>query len=172
MDRECTKLLAAEISRHSLSRSRPSAFFYSPMAHCDRPRRPRIMFHIAIGSWIVLLVWVVVTVEKRRHRFLCRRAGATPRTFWAAGSQKSGVAPARFSLFSTVIFGGIAFHISFLLNKVASPQGDEGGDGEGGGCIPCLLHPSPLGPRSGALNRRSISVLKCAMTGRLVPPNS
>src|SRR5437773_3784632 len=46
-----------------------------------------------------------VTVEKRNGTdFLCRRAGATPRNFWAAWPQKSGVAPARFSLFSTVTF--------------------------------------------------------------------
>src|SRR6266852_2191413 len=31
-------------------------------------------------------------------------AGATPRTFWAAESQKRGVAPARFGVFSTVTF--------------------------------------------------------------------
>ena len=40
---------------------------------------------------------------------MCRRAGATPPNFWAAWPQKSGVAPARFSLFSTVTFPGIAF---------------------------------------------------------------
>src|SRR6266850_3108762 len=39
-----------------------------------------------------------------RHDLPCRRAGATPRTFWAGGSPKSGVAPARFDLFSTVTF--------------------------------------------------------------------
>src|SRR5713101_3513447 len=39
-----------------------------------------------------------------RHDLPCRRAGATPRTFWAAESRKSGVAPARFDVFSTVTF--------------------------------------------------------------------
>src|SRR6266446_1965704 len=39
-----------------------------------------------------------------RHDLPCRRAGATPRTFWAAESRKSGVAPARFGVFSTVTF--------------------------------------------------------------------
>src|SRR6202167_1183706 len=38
------------------------------------------------------------------HDLPCRRAGATPRTFWAAESRKSGVAPARFDVFSTVTF--------------------------------------------------------------------
>src|SRR5215471_7260720 len=79
------------------------------------------------------------TVEKRPTRN-ASRAGATPRTFWAAGSQKSRVAPARFSLFSTVTFAGIAFRISFVLNKLAAPQGDESGEGEGGGCNPYFLH--------------------------------
>ena len=32
------------------------------------------------------------------------RAGAIPRSFWAAESRKSGVAPARFDFFSTVAF--------------------------------------------------------------------
>src|SRR5437879_9289101 len=39
-----------------------------------------------------------------RHDLPCRRAGATPRTFWAAESRKSGVAPARFGVFFTVTF--------------------------------------------------------------------
>src|SRR5207249_7079972 len=42
--------------------------------------------------------------KNSRHSHLCRRAGATPRTFWAAESRKSGVAPARFDFFSTVTF--------------------------------------------------------------------
>jgi len=40
--------------------------------------------------------------KNSRHDLPCRRAGATPRTFWAAESRKSGVAPARFGVFSTV----------------------------------------------------------------------
>jgi len=34
------------------------------------------------------------------------RAGATPRNFWAARPQKSGVAPARFGLFCAATFAG------------------------------------------------------------------
>src|SRR5439155_11906758 len=45
--------------------------------------------------------------KNSRHDLPCRKAGATPRTFWAAESRKSGVAPARFSVFSTVTFVGI-----------------------------------------------------------------
>src|SRR5215467_4328847 len=96
--------------------------------------------------------------------------GSDPGNFWAARPQKSRVAPARFSLFSTVIFARNAFRISFVMNKVPALQGDESGESEGGGCNPYLLHPSPPGPCSGAPNRWSISVLKRAMTGRLVPP--
>src|SRR6267378_5032600 len=40
--------------------------------------------------------------KKGRHELPCQRAGATSRTFWAAESRKSGVAPARFDFFSTV----------------------------------------------------------------------
>src|SRR6266404_2682481 len=46
--------------------------------------------------------------KNTRHDLPCRRAGATPRTFWAAESRKSGVAPARFGVFSTVTFVCIA----------------------------------------------------------------
>src|SRR5450755_4129165 len=38
------------------------------------------------------------------HATSVPRAGATPRTFWAAESRKSGVAPARFDVFFTVTF--------------------------------------------------------------------
>jgi len=37
-------------------------------------------------------------------RVLLERAGATPRTFWAAASRKSGVAPARFCILNYVTF--------------------------------------------------------------------
>src|SRR5712691_7309961 len=53
-----------------------------------------------------------------RHDLPCRRAGATPRTFWAAESRKSGVAPARFDLFSTVTFAFPGF--VFLRNPSTS----------------------------------------------------
>src|SRR5258708_37247783 len=42
--------------------------------------------------------------KKGRHELPCRRAGATPRTFWGAESRKSGVAPARFDFFSPGAF--------------------------------------------------------------------
>jgi hypothetical protein len=37
-------------------------------------------------------------------RVLLKRAGATPRTFWAAESRKSGVAPARFCSLNSAAF--------------------------------------------------------------------
>src|SRR5262245_41345249 len=58
-----------------------------------------------------------VTVEKRTAQAYVPAGGSDPKTFWAAESQKGRVAPARFSLFSTVTFAGIAFRISFGLNK-------------------------------------------------------
>src|SRR5437867_3160052 len=116
---------------------------------------------------------VPVTVEKgERHRFVCRRAGATPRNFWAAWPQKSRVAPARFSPFSTVTFPCTASCISSVSDKLLAPQGDETGEEGGGGCNPYLLHPSPSGSRSGAPTRRSNSVPKWAVAGWSDPPNS
>src|SRR5258708_17913301 len=50
--------------------------------------------------------------KKGRHDPSCRRAGAIPRNFWAAWPPKSGVAPARFGLFSTVTF--FSSHFVFL----------------------------------------------------------
>ena len=46
---------------------------------------------------------------------LLKRAGATPRTLWAAESRKSGVAPARFGSFSDVAFG-FSFQASHSLS--------------------------------------------------------
>ena len=45
-------------------------------------------------------------MDVRCTTWLCRgkRAGATPRTFWAAESRKSGVAPARFGSFPAAAF--------------------------------------------------------------------
>ena len=53
------------------------------------------------------------------------RAGATPKTFWAAESRKSGVAPARF---------GASFFGAFLCCDLLTPFGflglaDEEGEG-------------------------------------------
>src|SRR5215472_9006355 len=108
---------------------------FSPFLHAS--------FNKACMKLCLLLLFTV----KKRPTPIASRAGATPGTFWAAGSQKSGVAPARFSLFSTVTFVGIAFCISFVLNKLAAAQGDEGGEHEGVGCNPFSLHPSAPGPR-------------------------
>src|SRR6266446_1950610 len=42
--------------------------------------------------------------KKQSARFTVPQGGSDPRTFWAAESRKSGVAPARFGVFSTVTF--------------------------------------------------------------------
>jgi len=78
--------------------------------------------------------------KKEQHRFVCRRAGATPRTFWAAGGQKSGVAPARFSAFSTVTFPRIWGPYFFAAEQIAFTQGEETGEDEGAGSNSYLLH--------------------------------
>src|SRR5260370_35180776 len=69
---------------------------------------------LTIGM-VLLLFWRVFNPnspspwKKVRHALLRRGAGAPPQNFWAAWPQKSGVAPARFWLFSTVTFGFLAF---------------------------------------------------------------
>jgi hypothetical protein len=68
------------------------------------------------------------------------RAGATPRTLWAAESRKSGVAPARFSVFSNVTFHLSEFPIPCSSKKLLAPQGEELGEDEAEVCIPYLLH--------------------------------
>src|ERR1700756_2922646 len=65
--------------------------------------------------------------KNRRHNLPCRRAGATPRTFWAAESRKSGVAPARFGVFFTVTFaftGSVSpsLQASFSRHRLKSLQ--------------------------------------------------
>ena len=72
-------------------------------------------------------------------------AGATPRTFWAAEGRKSGVAPARFSVFSAVTFSFLALSISYSPKQLLAPQGEHEGEGEGGVCTPYSLHSFPVG---------------------------
>jgi len=97
-----------------------------------------------------------------------RAAGreATPRTFWAAESRKSGVAPARFGVFSTVTLACAAFCIRLSSKKLLAPQGEETGEDEGGVCSPYLLHPFSSGSRSGTANRQSTSAAKCTVARR------
>src|ERR1700684_2166233 len=89
------------------------------------------------------------------------RAGATPRTFWAAESRKSGVAPARFGVFPTVTFACTALCIRLSAKKLLAPQGEETGEDEGGVCSPYLLHRFASGSFTGTANRRSTSAAKC-----------
>jgi len=71
------------------------------------------------------------------------------RSIWTRAKHRVGlerpflyrVAPARFSLFSTLTFRGNPFCISSVSDQLLAPQGDETGEEEGGGCNPYLLHP-------------------------------
>src|SRR5690348_4994621 len=99
--------------------------------------------------------------KNSRHDLTCRRAGATPRTFWAAESRKSGVAPARFGFFSTVTFGCTAFCMRLSSKKLLGPQGEETGEDEGAVCSPYLLHPFSSGSCWATANLHSTSVAKC-----------
>ena len=150
-----------------------SRWFGLPWRHTTRTRRAKQrLVSIANRS----------DLDRRRHSYyrnrqntvrnLSLRAGATPRTFWAAESRKSGVAPARFGVFSTVTFPFTAFYISYSSKKLLAPQGEETGEDEGGVCSPYLLHPFSSGFCSGTANRQSTSVAKCTVAGRLLPPKS
>src|SRR5437879_3441362 len=98
--------------------------------------------------------------------------GSDPKNFLGGWKPKKWGRSRPFQSFSTVTFTAIGFPISLAAKKFLLSQCDETGEGERGGCNPYLLHPSAPGPRSGAPNRRSIYVLKCALTERLVTPNS
>ncbi len=134
---------------------------------------------------VFLLLWLFVMYYSLHYKLLAPtpargqytasscsgRAGAIPRNFGRRKAPKSGVAPARLSLFSTVTFPFNAVSISFESKKLLEPQGDEKGEEEGGGRNPCLLHPFPSGSRSAMPTWGSNSVVKCAVTGWLAPPN-
>src|ERR1700675_2477038 len=107
-----------------------------------------------------------------RHDLPCRRAGATPRTFWAAESRKRGVAPARFGVFSTVTLACTGFCIRLSSKKLRAPQGEETGEDEGGVCSPYLLHPFWSGFGSGTANGQSTSAAKLTVTRRSLPRKS
>ncbi len=55
-------------------------------------------------------------------------AGATPRTFWAAGSRKSGVAPAHFRNFSDATFASFPEHMVSVLFRLTGSEGEEVAD--------------------------------------------
>src|SRR5260370_12129383 len=110
--------------------------------------------------------------KNSRRSHLCRRAGATPRTFWAAEGRKSGVAPARFGVFSTVTLACAAFCIRLSSKELLAPQGEETGEDEGGLCSPYLLHPFLSGSCSGTDNQQSTSASKCTVARRSLPAKS
>src|SRR5260370_22160359 len=68
------------------------------------------------------------------------RAGATPRTFWAAESRKSGVAPAQFGDFFCVTFLYLVSFISSFSRDLCASQGEEGGEDEAEVRNSYLLH--------------------------------
>src|SRR5213080_2701492 len=110
--------------------------------------------------------------KNSRHDLPCRRAGATSRTFWAAESRKSGVAPARFGFVSTVTLACTAFCIRLSSKKLLAPQGEETGEDERAGCSPYLLHHLGSGSCSGTAKRQRTSVAKCTVARRSLPRKS
>src|SRR5579863_3532831 len=69
-----------------------------------------------------------VRVFEFRPAKLKKRAGATPRTFWAAGSPKSGVAPARFCSLNPAAFGPSSLYRG-VFQSFATPLGEDLGTG-------------------------------------------
>jgi hypothetical protein len=66
------------------------------------------------------------------------------KTFWAAGRRKSGVAPARFGVFSKAAFLLMVSFISLYFRRICLPQGAEAGEDEGAEHRFYLLHLSCL----------------------------
>ena len=88
-------------------------------------------FRIAIG--LVFSPWICLTGHITSSYLMpylgmtgtqpaCRRAGATPRTFWAAESRKSGVAPARFGVFLARLFVSLNPYLA-LIEEIAHATG-------------------------------------------------
>src|SRR5947209_14709079 len=75
------------------------------------------------------------------HSHLCRRAGATPRFTWAAEGRKSGVAPARFGVFSTASFLLAAFLLLSRSKTSLHPGCRKSGRKR---CSTSFLSPSPF----------------------------
>src|SRR6266568_510960 len=84
------------------------------------------------------------------------RAGATPRTFWAAESRKSGVAPAQFGDFFCVTFLFLVSLISSFSRDLCGTQGEEDGEDEAEVRNSYLLH--LLRPNSHRAHRRKFLV--------------
>ena len=84
------------------------------------------------------------------------RAGATPRTFWAAESRKSGVAPAQSGDFFCVTFLFLVPFISSFSRDLCASQGEEDGEDEAEVRNSYLLH--LLRPNSHRAHRRKLLV--------------
>src|SRR6266436_6550909 len=67
-------------------------------------------------------------------------AGATPRTFWADESRKSGVAPAQSGVFSCVTFAILVSFISSFSRDLCASQAEEDGEDEAEVGNSYLLH--------------------------------
>ena len=99
------------------------------------------VFHAPVTAPKSLCQRCPVTVEKTCGTDLpCRRAGATPRTFWAAESRKSGVAPAQFSDFFCVTFLFLVSLISSFSRDLCGSQGEEDSEDEAEVRNSYLLH--------------------------------
>src|SRR4029077_3973739 len=89
------------------------------------------------------------------------RAGATPRTFWAAESRKSGVAPARSGVFFCVTFLILVSFISSFSRDLYASQAEEDGEDEAEVGNSYLLH--LLRPKFSPRTRAPKEVSCCAV---------
>ena len=110
--------------------------------------------------------------KKHTARITVPEGGSDPTNFWAAESRKSGVAPARFGVFSTVTLAFAAFSISRSFKRLLLPQAEELAEVESDGCSSYLLHFFLSGSCSGTATRQSTSVAKCTVAWRLLQPKS
>ena len=106
-------------------------------------------------------------------------AGATPRTFWAAESRKSGVAPAQSGVFFCVTFLILVSFISSFSRDLCASQAEEDAEGEaevGNSYLLHLLRPNSRRAHrgkflcwAGATHESLLGTEPCAKVGSLQP---
>src|SRR5271156_4273564 len=92
-----------------------------------------------------------------RHDLPCRRAGAIPRTFWAAESRKSGVAPASDRVLAALRFLAVSVASACSFYLLSPCQGDPGGEICGETCLLGTFHGYVYGLMRMPLEQRGLS---------------
>jgi len=97
-------------------------------------------FHTNCQTSCLTISQVCVCNRANRGSEVPVRAGATPRNFWAAHPQKSGVTPAQFGDFLCVTFLFLVSLISSFSRDLCASQGEEDGEDEAEVRNSYLLH--------------------------------